>query len=335
MPDPVTTTSSTTAIVAPLGPYLPGILACGALLGIAGFCLVYKVIDSANDLSDSVEQERLRRVLGREATATGTHTWSPVVLMNALKERFKPYAFQVYSINQAQQLALSKQLMYAGRPYDKQAMQDLLTERLVGAVLGGTLGFGLFMPFGIPPLFELGFGILGLYVGGLLPLFSLKGKATARQQAMQRSLPDILDLMVVCVQAGLAVDSTMRRVAKECQSIAPELAAEFNQLGRDLNAGLPRSEAFGNMAHRNGLEELRSLCTLIVQSDRMGVSISSALKVFSEDLRTKRRQRAEELAAKASVKMTLPLVFFVFPPLMIILLGPMLLQIAKTFGGGG
>jgi tight adherence protein C len=137
--------------------------------------------------------------------------------------------------------------------------------------------------------------------------------------------------MVVCVEAGLGLDATIQRVAEETERIAPEISHEFKRLNKELNAGISRAEAFQNLGQRAGVDELRSLCAMVIQSDKMGTSVADTLRVFADDLRVKRRQKAEELAAKASIKMTFPLVFFVFPPLFIVLMGPIVIQASQQF----
>jgi tight adherence protein C len=171
----------------------------------------------------------------------------------------------------------------------------------------------------------------GFVVGSTLPRMILQGKAKGRKTEIRYNLPDTLDLMVVCVEAGLGLDSTLQRVAEETERMAPEISMEFKRLNKELNAGISRSEAFHNMGQRAGVDELRSLCAMIIQADKMGTSVADTLRIFSDDLRTKRRQRAEELASQASIKMTFPLVFFIFPPLFIVLLGPMLISVYNQF----
>lgn len=171
----------------------------------------------------------------------------------------------------------------------------------------------------------------GFVIGSMLPRMMLVRKANARKFEIRYNLPDTLDLMIVCVEAGLGLDATLHRVAEETERLAPEISMEFKRLNKELNAGISRIEAFHNMGQRAGVDELRSLCAMIIQADKMGTSVADTLRVFSDDLRTKRRQRAEELASKASIKMTFPLVFFIFPPLFLVLLGPMLINVYNQF----
>ena len=200
------------------------------------------------------------------------------------------------------------------------------------AAVGILCAAGLFaLTLVIMPAFIAVATLGGFVVGSMLPRFILLNKAKARKTEIRFNLPDTLDLMVVCVEAGLALDATLQRVAEETERLAPEISMEFKRLNKELNAGISRGEAFHNMGQRAGVDELRSLCAMIIQADKMGTSVADTLRVFSDDLRTKRRQRAEELASKASIKMTFPLVLFIFPPLFLVLLGPMLINVYRQF----
>lgn len=307
----------------------------GLLVATASFVLLLQAVQMLPE-PKTLEQQRLERLRlrGHGTSAAAVPTRAQLLDKDHWVERLKPLAIKLYGSSDEflQQIALL--LSRAGQPCHAEAIMTFLGQRLFSAlVVGGGFFLGL-LPLPIPFFLKATALVMGLYAGGLLPMMRLRGLARQRGEEIQRTLPDVLDLMVVCVQAGLVLDATLKRVSTECQLVAPVLSLELHRLGRELNAGLPRAEAFQQLGERNGVDELKSLCALIVQSDRMGVGIAQALKVFSEDLRTRRRQRAEELASKASVKMTVPLVFFVFPPLMIILMGPMAIEIVKVFGGG-
>lgn len=174
--------------------------------------------------------------------------------------------------------------------------------------------------------------VFGLVIGRQLPQRILKAKAKKRKTEIKFKLPDALDLMVVCVEAGLGLDATISRVGEDIEAIAPEISYEFKRLNRELNAGISRMESFQNLGARAGVDELKALCALIVQSDKLGTSIAETLRIYADDMRVRRRQQAEELAAKASIKITFPLVLLIFPPLFIVLLGPSALNALKQFG---
>jgi tight adherence protein C len=224
-------------------------------------------------------------------------------------------------------------LQLAGKPCDDKAIEHFLGWRIAAAIICSVV-FGLALLPMKQPLFIVTGLIGGFYLGGLLVYMGLKRQAAERIDTLRRALPDTLDLMVVCMEAGLGLDATIKRVSQETQHLSPTLANELNRVSLELNAGLPRDEVLKQLGNRNGVDELRSLCTTMIQSDRLGTSISSAMRIYAEDIRQRRKQMAEELAAKASIKMTLPLVLFVFPPLMIILLGPVVITALDMFSGG-
>jgi tight adherence protein C len=180
-----------------------------------------------------------------------------------------------------------------------------------------------------------GFNSLPLMVGvgGLgffLPRFILKRMIKERQHRIKIALPDALDLTVICVEAGLALDQALLRVGEDLRHVHPELSNEFQMVNLEMRAGKPRIEALHNLAARTGADDIRALVGTLVQTDRFGTSIAQALRVHSDSLRTERRQRAEEQAAKTTIKMVLPLVLFILPSILIVTLGPAMIQLYRT-----
>ncbi len=172
-------------------------------------------------------------------------------------------------------------------------------------------------------------------VGYLLPDMILRKYIAARCAAIRDSLPDAIDLLVICVEAGLGMDQALHRVNQELSLRHPAITEEFTQLNLEQRAGKPRVLAWQAMAERLEVEEITSFLNMLIQTERFGTPIGRALSNFSENMREKRRQRAEEKAAKTAVKITLPLAFFIFPSIFIVLLGPAflgLLQHFPTFG---
>lgn len=159
------------------------------------------------------------------------------------------------------------------------------------------------------------------------PNFVVSSKVTERKRALENPLPDAIDLLVTCVEAGLSLDAAMARVAAEMELVAPVLAQELKQTMLEIHAGVKRSDAFHRLSQRTGVEDLKSLSAMIIQTEMFGTSVSRALRVHSEGMRTKRMQRAEEKAAMVSVKMTVPLIFFILPSLMVVVMGPAALMI--------
>lgn len=165
--------------------------------------------------------------------------------------------------------------------------------------------------------------------GYIIPDFILSTRVKARQERIQLSLPDALDLMVVCVEAGLGLDQAILKTSEELRVTHPDICDELNLVNLELRAGKPRKEALKNLADRTGVDDINGLVSMLIQTDRFGTSIAQSLRVHSDSLRTKRRQRAEERAHKVSVKLVFPLVFLIFPAMFVIILGPGIIKIIQ------
>jgi tight adherence protein C len=173
--------------------------------------------------------------------------------------------------------------------------------------------------------------LMALGVGYLLPDFWLGRKIKNRQLNIRLGLPDFLDLMVVCIEAGLSLDYAVDRSVKEFHLSQPDICDEFGLVLLEQRAGRPRIDCWKNLADRIDIDVIRTLTSSVIQADQFGTSIAKTLRTYSETLRTQRRQRVEELAAKTAVKLVFPLVLFIFPPLFIIALGPAALSMVDTF----
>lgn len=172
--------------------------------------------------------------------------------------------------------------------------------------------------------------VISLAVGFLLPDLWLSSAMSRRAHRIRLSLPDALDLLVICMEAGLGLDQAIVRVGNELKISHPELSEEFLIVNLEQRAGKPRLEAWRHMADRTGVESVRSFVQMLVQTERFGTPISKSLGVFADNLRVRRRQQAEEMAAKTTIKLIPPLVLFIFPSLFIVLLGPAILMIAHN-----
>jgi tight adherence protein C len=203
-------------------------------------------------------------------------------------------------------------------------------------VLFAAIGFfSVFLIYGFSSPLLLG-GIFAL--GFFIPRFLLKRKMQERQRRIRLALADALDLTVICVEAGLPLDQAMMRVGTDLRHAHPELSDEFHLFNLETRAGKPRVEALRNLAARTGVDDVRSLVGTLIQTDRFGTSVTQALRVHSDALRTERRQRAEEQAAKTTVKMIIPLVLFVMPSLIFVTVGPAVIQLMRLLApisGGG
>ena len=167
-------------------------------------------------------------------------------------------------------------------------------------------------------------------VAWILPIAVLERFARRRQERIRHALPDSLDLLVVCVEAGISLDAAILRVAKELSLTYPDLASELLVVNRKTNAGISREEAIRGLWSRTGVEDLRSLSTSLIQTEKWGTSITKVLRVAAATLRRKRRQHAEKRVALAPVKMTIPLVALILPALFVIILGPAMLQVMSS-----
>jgi tight adherence protein C len=193
--------------------------------------------------------------------------------------------------------------------------------------------------FGIIPLFFFPFSkvwyvcALTALIGFQIPGFILHRKILNRQKAISNGLPDALDLLIICLEAGSSLDQGLLKASEELALPHPALAEELKILIAETRAGKPRIEAFRNLADRTGVDDVRALVSMLVQTDRFGTSVGQALRTHAETSRTKRRQRAEERAAKIGVKLVFPLVFLLFPAFFVVTLGPSVIMFIRVFFG--
>ena len=174
--------------------------------------------------------------------------------------------------------------------------------------------------------------LFALVLGFVIPEGWLLWRIQVRQHRLRQGLPDGLDLLVICVEVGLGLDQALLRVSQELRIVHPELSEELQMVNLEMRVGKTRLEALRELARRTGLEEIKALVAMLIQTERFGTSVAQSLRVHSDDLRTRRRQRAEELSAKTTVKMVPPLVLFVFPALMIVTLGPAVITLIRELG---
>ncbi len=182
---------------------------------------------------------------------------------------------------------------------------------------------GLFMAFLVAA------ALLGFY----LPDFWIRYAIKVRQEKIRLGFPDALDLLVVCVEAGMGLDQAIKRIADEMRIANRVISDEFGLMGLEMRAGRSRRDALHNLAERTGVEDVRSLVSLLIQTDKFGTSIAQALRVHSDSMRIKRRQRAEEMATKLPVKMLFPLILFIFPALFVVIVGPAIIRVYRSIIG--
>lgn len=196
---------------------------------------------------------------------------------------------------------------------------------LVGALLGAAVGVWRQQPI-------LGL-VAGLAVGYIAPDFWLNHRIGGRQKRMERGLADVLDLLVICIEAGLGMDQATDRTARELYKACPDICDELNVVVLEQRAGQVRTEAWRNLADRTGVESLRGVVTMMIQSDQLGTSIAKTMRVQADTLRQKRIAKVEEEAAKTTVKLIFPLVLCIFPALFVVVLGPAMIMLFETFAG--
>jgi tight adherence protein C len=227
---------------------------------------------------------------------------------------------------------LKNRLIQAGF-YRPQAMQVFLGVKVLmmtaPAMIGLILGAIGFFPIKIAVLAGACLGIIGM-IG---PSFWLDRTKARRGHTLRLSLPDALDLLVICLEGGLTLQSALQRIAEELLTAHPALAGELLIVQREVQLGLADSEAIKHMAERTDLSELRSLVAVITQSERFGASLVKGLKIHAESLRQDRRQRAEEMAQKAGTKILFPTLLFIFPAIFVVILGPAFFQIMRALSG--
>jgi tight adherence protein C len=190
-------------------------------------------------------------------------------------------------------------------------------------LLAAVTGIGHYSPF-FAYLVAIGLGFL-------LPDFWLGNRISARQARIRLGLPDVLDLLVICVEAGLSLDQAVARTAEELSLAHPAICDELAIVVLEQRAGCPRADAWRHLAERTNVENVRNLVSVLIQSEKFGTSIAKTLRVHSDTLRTQRRQKVEEQAAKTTVKLVFPLVFFIFPSLFLVTLGPAAISVMEGF----
>jgi tight adherence protein C len=222
-------------------------------------------------------------------------------------------------------------LMNAGFRHE-QAVAVYYGIKLIGLLVGLAGAFpSSFMHYGLTTkTYTITAAVAG--VGFYLPDFFVGRRKKSRGMAIFLGLPDALDLMVVCVEAGLGLDAAMRRITTELAQSCPIICEEFGMANFQLQMGRPRREVLRDLGIRTGVDDVRSLAAVIIQAEKFGSSISAALRVQSDAMRLRRRQMAEERAAQTSVKIMIPLIFFIFPGVFVVLVGPAVMRMISTFG---
>jgi tight adherence protein C len=295
------------------------------LLTVVGVFVLVALLSGAVTASlldgRSVTRRRLERVA---SPGQGNVTTSPVFLVDApdpgatAAARFIPKSPS--EMNRLQRRLTRAGIRHPMAPVILSASELVLPIALVSASL-------LYVE---PPRAWLLAAFLGI-VGYLLPGFWLAWRTDKRKTKIRNGLADSLDLLIVCVEAGMGLDQAVQKAAEELEVSHPELAEELATITTEMRAGKPRRDAFKNFAERTKVDEVQSFVAMLAQTDRFGTSIAQGLRVYADSSRTKRRQRAEEAAGKLGVKLVFPLVFCLFPAMYVVTLGPAVIQFVRVF----
>jgi tight adherence protein C len=226
---------------------------------------------------------------------------------------------------------LQRNLWQAGSPFDL-APIDFLGARLLAAIALGLMAGTIANVVGWPLRVALLFGAAGGAGGFYVPMVWLRWRVSTRQRQIQRALPDCIDLLVVCIDAGLGFDSALLKVAQRWQH---ELARELDRVIYEIRIGMSRVEALQGLVTRTGVEDVATFVAVVVQAQQLGVSVGKALQIHAEQMRVLRRYRAEEQGRQAALKMLFPLVFLIFPALFAVILGPAIPQLLRTLANLG
>ena len=290
------------------------------LLPLLGFLFVSLLVAGAAMLlspsGSMVIQRRLGEIRGMPVEEAAAYSETLVKTLKTLSK---------YAPQSPSELGkLQKRLVAAGYR-NKEARTIFIGIRLAVAIL--TFAIASSPLLGRPNVF-LALGMAAL--GYLLPSMVLGRLAKKRQHRIRLSLADVLDLLVVSVEAGLGLDQALQRVGEELATTHPDLSEELRLVNLEMRAGKARTEALRNLADRTGVDDLSSLAAMLIQTDKFGTSVAQSLRVHSDTLRTKRRQRAEEAAAKTGVKMVFPLVFCIFPAIWVVTIGPAAIRFVQV-----
>jgi tight adherence protein C len=269
----------------------------------------------------------VRRRLSQVALAPNIHSkFAPRVLK--LLEPFNRFMLPGKSSERGK---IEQRLMFAGlRSPNALPLFYALKTGLALAFLLGVVTLSAWLPqWSATKLMFL--AMLAAFAGLMLPNYILDHKVKRRQKRLRDAFPDALDMLVVCVEAGLGLTAAIQRVAEELRFSHPELGAEFAQVTAEMRAGVERETALKGLALRSGLEDIRGLVSLLIQTLKFGTSIGETLRIYSEEFRDKRMQRAEELAAKIGTKLIFPLVFCLFPSFFVVAIGPAVIRIIGVF----
>ena len=287
---------------------------------------------------DPRTDERLAKIkdpLSGRRSESDSNAKTTDAVVNMLKKASPALAKPLQSKEGTTQEGKLKQRLFQGGFRSETAPTIFLGLKFIGLAVGLLCGGATAVLRGDYSTFSLVSTALLLTFLFVLPDIVLWFISRRRKDAIFRSLPDTLDLMVVCVEAGLGLDQAMRRVAEEMKNTYRAICEEIALSNFHLQMGRPRTEVLHDLGQRTGVDDVRALTSVLIQAEKFGTGVGQALRAHSDSMRTRRRQMAEEKAAKTAVKMLIPLVLFIFPGIFVILIGPAAISIMRQFAQGG
>lgn len=287
---------------------------------IASFLLVFSVLYWV-----ALRRDPVRARLEQLAGTSGSDSSDSYDLRASLLRK----GVDLFATNVEDLTGTRERLARAGY-FRQNAVYDYYLVTIILTLVGLVVAAGAGMQFHLSTAKIALLGVGGAAVGVLLPRFYVAHKIARRREAIRQAVPNMLDLLVVCVEAGLSFTAGIQKLSDEMKNGCPELAQELKIVTQEILIGKPKADVLRSLANRTEVEELRSLAVTLIQADRLGTSIGTSLRVLADSMRFKRRQRAEEAANKVSVKLVFPLVLLIFPELLIVLVGPAMLNIFRT-----
>lgn len=296
----------------------------GSILFLMGFISIYLIHEKRKKIIDQIKSEGENLIL-KDKTGDDKDIQSAIgKFISSIGNKFRPKTEENIS-------AIRKNLLQAG--YRKHNAPAILMGYKIFFAISFPVIFSMWKLLFInmfPAVFFMVLSIILALIGYSLPNLWLKMKKSWRQDKIIEGFPDALDLMVICVEAGMGMDAVISRVGEEMKLRNTVLSEEFQLLSLELRAGKPRREALKNLGMRTGIDDVASLMTLLIQTDKFGTSVAQALRVHSDSMRTKRQQKAEEIAAKLPVKLVFPLILFMLPALLVTIVGPAVIKMIRV-----
>jgi tight adherence protein C len=299
------------------------------LIVIAAAMVIYSVLPNTKDSVGAVKR-RLEGKRSLDEVAQLKEKAKQAATENLVKKAAPMLSRLIMPTSEADRTALREKLIQAGYRQPQAQTMFLASKTGVGAFFA-IAGAGIAVGMGYTLAGTLAAIMFGGGIGFVAPGFWLGTMIKRRQERIRGGLPDVLDLMVVAVESGLALDAALKRCGEEMALVHPDVSDELRIATRESQMGIPRAEALENLATRVGIEELRALVSVVTQAERFGTSVAKALRNQGESMRSKRRLAAEERAQKTAVKLMIPLVLFIFPAMGIVLAGPAGIQLMEAF----